>query len=196
MEAVFNTLIDSYINDKVGIADRFLSESLSANLRQNLLALFNQKKMHLAGTGNGARLKHDTLIRGDSIHWLDRAHNDIYENRFFDLIDKFVQFLNENCFTGIKGYEFHYTLYGPGTFYKRHLDRFQNNESRQFSMIMYLNADWKKEDGGELCIQHEGGVQLIAPTDGKVVFFKSNELEHEVLLTNRNRMSITGWLKA
>ena len=31
--------------------------------------------------------------------------------------------------------------------------------------------------------------------DGKTVFFKSSELAHEVLLTNKARMSITGWLK-
>ena len=30
---------------------------------------------------------------------------------------------------------------------------------------------------------------------GKSVFFKSNELEHEVLVTYLPRMSITGWLK-
>jgi SM-20-related protein len=27
------------------------------------------------------------------------------------------------------------------------------------------------------------------------VFFKSDELLHEVLLTNERRMSVTGWLK-
>jgi SM-20-related protein len=31
--------------------------------------------------------------------------------------------------------------------------------------------------------------------NGKGVFFKSGELEHEVLLANKMRMSITGWLK-
>jgi SM-20-related protein len=30
---------------------------------------------------------------------------------------------------------------------------------------------------------------------GKSVFFKSSELVHEVLTTNKPRMSITGWLK-
>ncbi len=36
---------------------------------------------------------------------------------------------------------------------------------------------------------------FLRPTQGKAVFFKSNELEHEVLLTNQTRISITGWLK-
>ena len=36
----------------------------------------------------------------------------------------------------------------------------------------------------------------LSPTNGKIVFFKSSELAHEVLLSNQPRMSITGWLKS
>ena len=62
-------------------------------------------------------------------------------------------------------------------------------------MIMYLNAGWVKADGGQLRIHHDGSFQNISPINGKTVFFKSSELEHEVLPTNKPRMSITGWLK-
>ncbi len=62
-------------------------------------------------------------------------------------------------------------------------------------MISYLNKDWKEEDGGQLLIHPEKGEQTINPTQGKTVFFKSSELEHEVLVSNKQRMSITGWLK-
>jgi SM-20-related protein len=62
-------------------------------------------------------------------------------------------------------------------------------------MIMYLNTNWQKVDGGELCIYQEKVQQRISPENGKLVFFKSNELLHEVLKTNVPRMSITGWLK-
>jgi SM-20-related protein len=37
--------------------------------------------------------------------------------------------------------------------------------------------------------------QKISPLQGKTVFFKSNELVHEVLVTKARRMSVTGWLK-
>ncbi|MEO6868429.1 MAG: 2OG-Fe(II) oxygenase, partial [Ginsengibacter sp.] len=152
METIFNTLIDSFINDKVGIAEHFLNESLACHLKENLTSLFAQNKMQHAGTGNNIIVDRNKLMRGDSIHWLDRAHKDVHENDFFDLMDRFIKYLNENCYTGITSYEFHYTLYAPGTFYKKHMDRFQNNDSRKFSMIMYLNTDWVAEDGGELCI--------------------------------------------
>ncbi|QDW24226.1 2OG-Fe(II) oxygenase [Pedobacter sp. KBS0701] len=195
MEKIFDCLIDSFIEDKVGIADGFLSVSLSDHLRENLITLFENKKLLNAGVGNDVIVNQDKLIRSDVICWLDRKHDNQYENDFFDLIDGFVAYLNCTCYTGITGYEFHYTLYEPGAFYKKHIDQFQNNGSRQYSMIMYLNAGWKTEDGGELRIYHTDEEQNIAPNSGKSVFFKSSDLAHEVLLTNKQRMSITGWLK-
>jgi SM-20-related protein len=62
-------------------------------------------------------------------------------------------------------------------------------------MISYLNANWHENDGGELLIHQLDNDQKISPTQGKTVFFKSNELVHEVLVTNERRMSVTGWLK-
>ncbi|KQC02205.1 2OG-Fe(II) oxygenase [Pedobacter sp. Hv1] len=195
MEETFNTLIDSFIENKVGIANDFLSVQLAAHLKNNLTNLYQDKLMLSGGTGNKNTIVHDQLVRNDVIYWLDRKHNDPYENTFFDLMDRFVAYLNLSCYTGITGYEFHYTLYEKGSFYTKHIDQFQQNGSRAYSMVMYLNADWKLADGGELCIHHANGEQHIAPENGRSVFFKSTDLLHEVLLTHVTRMSITGWLK-
>ena len=196
MQKIFNTLIDSFIDNKVGIAENFLSAALSAHLKDNLNTLFANNQLQSAGIGNDTIAAQQKSVRGDSIYWLDRKHNDPWENDFFDLMDEFVLYLNSTCYTGITGYEFHYALYEEGSFYKKHLDQFRNNESRKYSMITYLNTDWQKEDGGELCVHHEDSIQNIPPLNGKSVFFKSSELEHEVLVTHKPRMSITGWLKS
>jgi SM-20-related protein len=195
LEKIFDTLIDSFIESKVGIANNFLNITLAAQLKSNLIGLYNEKSMVSAGIGNETITVHNKLVRSDVIYWLDRKHNNKHENDFFDLMDDFVKHLNSTCYTGITGYEFHYTLYEKGSFYKKHIDQFQQNGSRAYSMVMYLNADWQKNDGGELCIHHLNNLQNISPINGKSVFFKSNELEHEVLITHQPRMSITGWLK-
>ena len=114
---------------------------------------------------------------------------------FLHLIESFIKYLNMSCYTGITDYEFHYAIYEPGSFYKKHKDQFRDNTQRQFSMISYLNEDWQDHDGGELKIYKSMGEEKIVPALGKTVFFKSNELEHEVLETNRPRLSLTGWLK-
>lgn len=189
-------MIETYLRDKVGISEHFLSDTLSADLKVNLMTLFAKNALLTAGTGNESTILKDTAIRSDKIYWLDKSHDNVHENAFFILMDDFVRYLNETCYTGITGYEFHYALYEKGSFYKRHLDRFRNDDSRLFSMITYLNDDWQEGDGGELSIFHDDGqTQNVSPTNGKSVFFKSDELEHEVLKTLVPRMSITGWLK-
>ena len=195
MDNTFDTLIDTYLNTQVGITEDFLSKALAGHLKDNLIALFDDKQMRDAGTGNSELAIQNKLFRSDQIYWLDRVHNNTHENAFFDVMDSFVAYLNRTCYTGITGYEFHYTLYPEGSFYKKHIDQFQNNSSRAYSMIMYLNTDWLPADGGELCIHHSDHLQHISPTNGKSVFFKSNQMEHEVLVTTKPRMSITGWLK-
>ncbi len=195
MQIIFDSLIDSFIADKVGLAENFLSVALAGQLKGNLIAFYADKQLVMAGIGNNPELVRDKLWRNDKIFWLDRAHHNPYEDNFFELMDSFVLYLNRTCYTGITGYEFHYTMYEKGSFYKRHLDQFQNNKSRAYSMIMYLNADWVEKDGGELCIYHRDHLQTISPMNGKCVFFKSSELEHEVLMTQEPRLSITGWLK-
>ncbi|MEO6759491.1 MAG: 2OG-Fe(II) oxygenase [Saprospiraceae bacterium] len=195
MQTTFEVLIDSFLESKVGLAENFLSITLAAQLKANLYGLYAGDRMQAAGIGNQASARQDKMIRSDKIYWLDPAHHDVQEDRFFELMDAFVLYLNRTCYTGITGYEFHYALYETGSFYKKHLDQFQNNSGRAFSMIMYLNADWQEKDGGELCIYHADRIQTVAPRNGQCVFFKSSELEHQVLVTNQPRLSITGWLK-
>jgi SM-20-related protein len=195
MESSFESLIASYIETKVGIAPHFLSANLCRQLAQNILTLQAKALLQEAGIGNDNKLQRNAKIRRDTIYWLDKKHNDPHENAFFEIMDAFVLYLNESCFAGITSYEFHYALYESGDFYKKHLDQFQDNSSRQFSMISYLNPNWEAKDGGELYIHQLDSNQSISPTEGKTVFFKSNELEHEVLVTNERRMSVTGWLK-
>lgn len=195
MQAIFNTLITSFIENEVGIANHFLTDELASFLKQNLQSLYKTEQLLFAGTGNNILVTHDKTIRSDKIYWLDAKHENLHENSFFKLLDSFIIYLNATCYTGITGYEFHYTLYEEGSFYKKHIDRFKNNSSRAYSMIMYLNEDWHPSHGGELCIHHNNHRQNISPNNGKCVFFKSNNLLHEVLLTHQPRLSITGWLK-
>lgn len=195
MKNNFEALIASYIENKVGISENFLSDDLANNLKQNLLALQQKSLLIEAGTGNSELISYDSAVRSDSIYWLDKKNNNSFENDFFKQIEDFIIYLNQSCYTGITGYEFHYSLYEKGDFYLKHLDQFKNNPSRKYSMISYLNSNWQSSDGGELLIHQPNNNQKITPTQGKTVFFKSNELVHEVLVTHNTRMSITGWLK-
>jgi SM-20-related protein len=147
----FEVIISSFLKDEIGLSNDFLGTVLSKQLQGNLLQLLLEKQLKAAGIGQKESFVENKLIRNDLIYWLDRKHNDVHENTFFDFMDRFVQ---------------------------------------------YLNEDWQPKDGGELCVYPSGETQTIDPLNGKCVFFKSDQLEHEVLLSHQPRMSITGWLKS
>ncbi len=195
MQQPFEKLIDSFLGNKIGIDTNFFSESLSTGLQQNIFQLQEDEMMHAAGIGNNQKKDSNQKYRGDKIYWMDKSHDNRYEKEFLQLIDNFISHLNSTCYTGINSYEFHYTVYEEGSFYKRHRDQFNNDSNRKYSMINYLNENWLEEDGGQLLIYQDEGVQKILPHSQTSVFFKSDEMEHEVTMANRSRMSVTGWLK-
>jgi SM-20-related protein len=195
METNFEEIIATFLESRIGISNNFLPIELANNLKQNLGSLYKEEALKIAGIGNGNGFSVNKQVRTDKIFWLNRNELRNAEQLFFDLIDSFVIYLNRSCFTGIKSYEFHYALFEEGAFYRKHIDQFNSDDGRAFSMIMYLNEGWVKEDKGELKVYVGTEVQLVSPDNQKCVFFKSNELAHEVLVTNKPRMSITGWLK-
>jgi len=195
MQQQFDLLINSFVADSVGIADQFLSKELCGKLQQNIFELQQDGSMKYAGIGNDKIAATTQKMRGDKIFWLDKKNNNIHELEFLNRVEAFINYLNETCYTGINDCEFHYAVYEPGTAYKKHKDQFKTDNNRKYSLICYLNDDWKAIDGGHLLIYKNGIAQSILPAAQKAVFFKSDEMEHEVLVANKPRMSITGWLK-
>lgn len=195
MTEQFDLLINTYLENQVGIAPFFLTPELSSGLQQNILQLQRDGCFSAAGIGNNKIKDEHQKMRGDKIYWLDKKHDNKFENEFLAHAQDFIDHLNQTCYAGINDSEFHYAVYEKGSFYKRHKDQFRNDDSRKFSLITYLNNDWEAADGGQLHIYKEETVEHILPQSQTAVLFKSDETDHEVAITNRSRMSITGWLK-
>ena len=177
------------------VAPAFLNQKLSTGLQQNIIQLQKDEMMTAAGIGNKIIKDASQQMRSDKIYWMDKKHNNVFENEFLQHAEDFIERLNSTCYTGINAYEFHYAVYEEGNFYRRHKDQFKNNDNRKFSLITYLNNDWLQEDGGQLQVYQNEVMQQIQPHAKTAVLFKSDETEHEVIKANRSRMSITGWLK-
>ncbi|MFM2049498.1 MAG: hypothetical protein RI955_2046 [Bacteroidota bacterium] len=191
----YDVLIDTFIDNEIGIDANFLSEQLSEGLQQNIIQLQQNDLMNEATIGNDVMKDEHQKVRSDKIYWMDKSHNNAFENQFLQQVEGFISHLNMSCYTGINNYEFHYAVYEKGSFYKRHKDQFKNDNNRKYSLINYLNNDWTQENGGELLIYNKKETQHILPHSKQAVFFESHEIEHEVTIANRSRMSITGWLK-
>lgn len=201
LKFVDNPLIESIINDllqqQYSIVNDFFSSGEVEVLRNSLLAKYEADKFKKSAIGNRVNEEIDKTIRGDFILWMDEKNANEAELLFFNKIKELVDYLNQTCFLGILHKEFHYAVYPKGTFYKRHLDTFQNDDRRKLSIVCYLNEeDWLPENGGELTLYTEKEALDILPLPGRVVIFESQILEHEVKVVKASeRMSITGWLK-
>jgi Rps23 Pro-64 3,4-dihydroxylase Tpa1-like proline 4-hydroxylase len=195
MKHPFDLLIDSFLDNKIGIDKDFMNEKLSRGLQQNIVQLQKDGLMVAAGIGNEEVIDTKQKMRGDKIYWMDKSHTNLFEQEFLSHAEDFIEYLNRTCFAGINGYEFHYAIYEAGSGYKRHKDQFKNNSNRKYSLIHYLNENWEIENGGNLLVYQNESVEAILPKSQTAVFFKSDEIEHEVSRSNRSRMSITGWLK-
>lgn len=193
----FEELILSLVTNQYGVVDDFIDQDTLSGLRANINTLYQNDEMHAAGLGNKNVYQLNKKIRGDNIKWIDNDSQNIYEKIVIDKINKFINYLNATCYTSIKNFEAHYACYEPGSFYKRHLDQFQTDNGRKFSIVLYLNENWQTEDGGTITLYPKDVESLnFAPLGGRLVFFQSDELEHEVNpSTTRDRLSIATWLK-
>ena len=196
-EIQFEALIKGLIDHNYGTCDDFISPQTVDGLVNNIQKSILFGSMKPSGLGNKATPQQNKKIRGDKINWIEAETENAFELTFLKKIESFILYLNNTCYTSIKSFETHYSNYNKGRFYKRHLDQFKDEKGRQFSIVLYLNSDWKKEDGGLHSLYPEGKETIIiSPLGGRIVLFRSNEMEHEVHPSlTRDRNSIACWLK-
>ncbi len=194
MDSVFNAIADGLAEEGYAVVDQFLSyKEVNAILEleefKNGVTQFKK-----AGVGKNQQLQINESVRGDYIHWLDKTTAPSATKIYLDRLSDLALFLNQNLFLSLKDYEVHMTIYPAGSFYKRHLDQFKKDDHRKLSIICYLNNDWQEEHGGQLRIYLKDGTKDFLPLAGRLICFRSDQLEHEVLVANRDRLSLTGWM--
>lgn len=197
---LYEKIISGILENQYCVVEDFFDQEEVKLLRNHLLQKYEEDNFKKAAIGNRLNETIEKSVRGDFILWINEKDENEVEKLFFRKINSLVEYLNKTCFLGILQKEFHYAVYPEGTFYKRHLDTFQNDDRRKLSLVCYLNQeDWKPENGGELVIYKEvEGVETgikIYPFPGRIVVFESQVLEHEVKPVKTTRLSITGWLK-
>jgi SM-20-related protein len=195
VNSTLDALADGLAENGYAVSEHFLNETEVANILD--LHEFQAESAYFKKAGIGKNQNHqiNESIRGDYIHWIDKNSAADPLRVYLDKLGDLVQFLNENLFLSLKDYEIHLTVYPAGAFYKRHLDQFNRDDHRKLSVICYLNADWTTDQGGQLrmFLRMKKRVEIL-PTAGRLVCFRSDKIEHEVLPATRTRLSLTGWI--
>ena len=194
MNKIFDAVADGLAETGFAIVDNFLTPEEVNQILQLDEFKDNANQFKKAGIGKKQDLQINEGIRGDYIHWVDKNNASpavaLYLNRLSDLI----QYLNQSLFLSLKDYEVHMTIYPAGSYYKRHLDQFKANDHRKLSIICYLNNVWTDENGGQLRMYLPGESLDVLPLAGRLVCFRSDKIEHEVLPSTKERLSLTGWI--
>ena len=186
----FLSVLTSFERDGIAVADNFISEENA----DRLLTYIQSLTLKEAGIGNKGNLQVNKKIRGDKIAWI-AEEDKVFHETYLHSLKELMQGMNRGFYLGLKESEHHIACYEPGTHYEKHVDTFKGSNARVISTVLYLNKNWRKEDGGCLVLYPEGRDSIIIePLCGRLALFEST-IPHEVLTSNTYRYSITGWLK-
>ncbi len=189
-----NQVADGIAETGYAIIDDFLSAAEVDSILQLDEFQTGLLQFKKAGIGRNLERQINEGIRGDYIEWIDRTTAPQPLQTYLSKLNELISFVNQTLFLSLKDCEVHMTIYPAGTYYKKHLDQFKKDDHRKLSVICYLNKDWSEEEGGQLRIYLEEGTREVLPVAGRLVCFRSDLLEHEVLPSMRNRLSLTGWI--
>ncbi len=190
----FDLVADDLANQGFAIVDNFLSGKETEELVQ--LDEFQNGLLHMkkAGIGQQSDFRINESIRGDYIRWVDKDNAALPLKIYMERITELMRFINRSLFLSLKDIELHTTVYPAGAYYKRHLDQFKPGDHRKLSVICYLNKDWTEDLGGQLRMYLKSGTVDVLPAAGRLVCFRSDMIEHEVLPSKKERLSVTGWM--
>jgi SM-20-related protein len=197
MVSVFEKIVDTLAEQSYAVIDNFLTTEEVENI--TALPYFHAESptFKKAGIGKNQEKQINEAIRGDYIFWLDDATAPQPAKVYLYKLHELIHYINRTLFLSLKGAEVHLTVYPVGSFYKRHLDQFKKDDHRKLSVICYLNSDWKESEGGQLRMYVNDQSLDILPQAGRLVIFRSDLIEHEVLPATRERKALPGgwWIK-
>lgn len=194
----FTPLVEGLADQGWAVAEGFLAPQEIAALAEEVRQLQDAGAFRQAGIGRGAEHGVRGEVRGDRIHWLSEEALTPAQVSYWSRMEELRQELNRELFLGLASFEAHYAVYPPGAFYRKHLDRFARSDERTISSVLYLNAGWSEEQGGQLRLylpRRSEEHRDVVPRAGTFVAFRSDTVYHEVLPATDFRLSVTAWFR-
>jgi SM-20-related protein len=170
----------------------FLGTSDARAVHAEASALVEAGRLRPAAIRRGADRTLAPDIRGDLITWVTTPEPGTALRRLWEAFSTLGEQLSSGAYLGLGRFDLQLAWYsGAGEFYARHLDAFPGQSNRRITAIYYLNPEWQPSHGGRLRLYSEHG-PLEVELD-RLVVFRSELLEHEVLPAHAPRLALTAW---
>lgn len=180
--------------EQLGTTGFFTRHSfLGAALAERVLAEAKRVPLRRAGIRKTHEL--DDSVRTDELAWLTKEDATGALAEAVQHFEALMKPLNEAAWLGLRSFDLQLAHYGPGAHYARHFDAFPGQDNRRVTAIVYLNPGWVPEHGGQLRLHLAPPVEL-EPTLDRLVVFRSEGVEHEVLEARADRWALTAWYSA
>ena len=204
LEAKFDALAQGLAEPGYAVMANFFPTDLALTLAAETQARWQAGAFRAAGVGRGPGWVRRPDIRGDEVCWLEDEAPSPALAQALATLDGLKAHLNAALFAGLEDFEVHLARYGRGAFYARHIDQFEDTTRRAISIVLYLNHQWRRQDGGALRLWTTPAPGREAPSSktpyvevlpeaGTLVAFRSADFWHEVRRARRPRLSLTGW---
>jgi SM-20-related protein len=146
----------------------------------------------------GIRREHtlDEAVRGDEITWLTSEDASGALGQAVAGFTRLMNDVNEAAWLGLRRFDLQLARYRPGAKYVRHRDAFPGQDNRRLTAIVYLNEGWAPAHGGQLKLFLEPTPVIVEPLLDRLVVFRSELVEHEVLEAHAERWALTAWFSA
>ncbi len=192
---MYTNMLDQIVRDIKEKGWSFSENILTPHDISSITAFFDDHRgeFEAAKIGKGESRQRNENVRGDYTFWIDPIRPPQPFEKIMSCLENLKTTLNREIFLGAREYECHLAYYPSGTFYQKHVDRFENDSSRVLSFIFYVHENWRPEDGGELILYGEKQI-AITPLPGSLMVFLSENVPHEVKSGLKERRSFTGWM--
>lgn len=192
-------MFDDLATRNWAVATDIFPREFCEKLAHECHTLHQQGALSKASIGHASSRTLNAEIRGDFTLWLEQDSASPLQSEFLRQLEILRQKMNESFYLGLKRFEAHFALYPPGGGYDKHVDNHRGSGARRVTFILYLNAQWQKDHGGELSLFSPEDDQTlltqVEPRLGTLVLFRSDLFPHQVEKSHSPRLSLTGWFR-
>lgn len=172
------------------VRDGFLGAELARQVRREAA----QVPLRRAGVRRERTL--DDTVRNDEIAFLTPEETSGALATAVQHFTELMHEVNETAYLGLRRFDLQLARYQPGGRYVRHLDAFPGQDNRRLTAIVYLNDGWVPAAGGQLKVFAGERELVVEPVLDRLVVFRSQLIEHEVLESRAERWALAAWYSA